>query len=91
MLHCNTQSCLGVKYHNDGKKVMSKGDDNDNLGGTNYLAWLLISLVTVIMLSLVLPFPISLVAIRSLKDLGFLSEEKEGIRAPLSEKLQEHI
>jgi hypothetical protein len=32
-----------------------------------------------------------LVAIRSLKDLGFLSEEKEGIRAPLSEKLQEHI
>jgi hypothetical protein len=42
-------------------QVMSRANENDNLGGTNYLAWLFISLVTVIMLSLVLPFPISLV------------------------------
>jgi hypothetical protein len=42
-------------------QVMSRANENDKLGGTNYLAWLFISLVTVIMLSLVLPFPISLV------------------------------
>ena len=40
---------------------MSKSNENDNLGRRNYLAWLSISLVAVIIVSLVLPFPISLV------------------------------
>jgi len=41
---------------------MSKANDrNVNLAENNGLAWLVISLVSVVMLSLVLPFPISLV------------------------------
>ena len=34
---------------------------NNNIGGMNYLVWLLISLGIVIVLSFVLPFPISFV------------------------------
>jgi hypothetical protein len=34
---------------------------NNNIGGMNYLVWLLISLGTVVILSFVLPFPISFV------------------------------
>lgn len=43
------------------KEVMGKMEDNDNLAGKSYLAWLFIFLVTVVMISLILPFPISLV------------------------------
>jgi hypothetical protein len=39
--------------------VMSRA--NNNIGGMNYLVWLLISLGTVVILSFVLPFPISFV------------------------------
>ena len=42
-------------------QVMSKANDNDNLAQKNYLAWLLISLVIVVVLFLILPFPNSLV------------------------------
>jgi len=40
-------------------RVMSKPNENGNLVGDNYLAWLLISVVIVVILTLVLPFPIS--------------------------------
>lgn len=40
---------------------MSKGKVNDNHVTKNYLAWLFISLVTVVMVSLILPFPMSFV------------------------------
>jgi len=39
---------------------MSKADDNDNLSGGGYLAWLFISVVTILMVTLIIPFPISL-------------------------------
>ena len=40
---------------------MSRAKDNDNFAANNYLAWLFISLVTVVMVSLILPFPMSFV------------------------------
>ena len=40
---------------------MSKPEDNDNLVSKNSLAWLLVSLVTVVMVSLILPFPMSFI------------------------------
>ena len=40
---------------------MSKPEDNNNLVSNNSLAWLLISLVAVVILSLLLPFPISFI------------------------------
>jgi hypothetical protein len=41
--------------------AMSKANDDNNPSGTNYLAWLFISLVTVLMVNLILPFPVSFV------------------------------
>ena len=40
---------------------MGKGKGNDNHVTRNYLTWLFISLVTVVMVSLILPFPMSFV------------------------------
>jgi hypothetical protein len=40
---------------------MSKGKDNDMHATSTYLAWLFVSLVTVVMVSLILPFPISFI------------------------------
>lgn len=40
---------------------MIRAQDNDNVATKNYLAWLFISLVAVVMVSLVLPFPMSFV------------------------------
>ena len=54
-------SCqLRIKYYSGQKLSMSKA--NDSPFGKTYLAWLFVSVVTVFMVSLVLPFPISLVA-----------------------------
>jgi len=40
---------------------MSKAEDKDKPAWKNSLGWLLISLVTVVMVSLMLPFPISFI------------------------------
>jgi len=51
---------LRVKYYSGQKLSMSKA--NDSSFGMRCLAWLFVSVVTVFMVSLVLPFPISLLA-----------------------------
>jgi hypothetical protein len=51
---------LCIKYYSGQKVSMSKADDSPF--GKKYLAWLFVSVVTVIMVSLALPFPISFVA-----------------------------
>ena len=50
---------LPIKYYSGQKVSMSKSKDGPF--GKKYLAWLFVSVVTVLMLSLVLPFPISFV------------------------------
>ena len=65
-------------------QMMSKPNQNDNLDRDNYLAWLLISLVIVVILTLFLPFPISflvsLIVIFSLNiirtDIAYLVNDK---------------
>ena len=51
---------LCVKYYSGQKVSMSNA--NDGPFGKSYLAWFFVSVVTVFMVSLVLPFPISFVA-----------------------------
>ena len=50
---------LSVKYHNDENYVMNRA--NNNIGWMNNLVWLLISLGMVVILSFLLPFPISFI------------------------------
>jgi hypothetical protein len=65
-------------------QMMSKPNQNDNLARDSYLAWLLISLVIVVILTLFLPFPISflvsLIVIFSLNiirtDIAYLVNDK---------------
>ena len=40
---------------------MSRAEDDNNFGRKSSMAWLFISLVTVVIVSLILPFPISLI------------------------------
>ena len=60
VLHCNTPDSYGLNIIMLKNQLMSKANENDNLVGESHLAWLFITLITVVILSLVLPFPISL-------------------------------
>ena len=40
---------------------MSRAEDNNNIGGKSSLVWLFVSLVTVVIVSLILPFPMSFI------------------------------
>jgi hypothetical protein len=51
---------LRVKYYSGQKVSMNKA--NDSPFGKKFLAWFFVSVVTVFMVSLILPFPISFVA-----------------------------
>ena len=78
---------------------MSKADDNDNLSGGGYLAWLFISVVTILMVTLIIPFPISLavsliiiIALYVIRaDMGLKKTGMGGIRVGINQSLPQDL
>ena len=59
ILHCNTPNSWTLNNIMKKKYIMNKVNDGNDLVEQKYLSLLLFSLATVVLLSLVLPFPIS--------------------------------
>ena len=62
VLHCNTPNSKGINMIEKIIHLMTNSNEYENLAGKNQLPWMLISLGTVIILSLVLPFPVGFLA-----------------------------
>lgn len=62
VLHCNTPNSKGINITEKVIHLMISPNEYENLTGKNQLAWMLISLSMVVILSLVLPFPVGLFA-----------------------------
>jgi len=62
VLQCNTPNSKGINIIKKIIHLMTNPNEYENLAGKNQLAWMLISLGTVVILSLLLPFPIGFLA-----------------------------
>ena len=62
VLHCNTPNSKGINITEKIIHLMTSPKEYENLTGKNQIAWMLISLGMVVILSLVLPFPVGLFA-----------------------------
>jgi rubrerythrin len=62
VLHCNTPNSKGINMIEKIIHLMTNSNEYENLAGKNQLPWMLISLGTVVILSLVLPFPVGFLA-----------------------------
>lgn len=62
VLQCNTPNSKGINTTEKIIHLMTSPNEYKNLTGKNQLAWMLISLGMVVILSLVLPFPVGFFA-----------------------------
>jgi hypothetical protein len=62
VLQCNTVNSKGINMMGKIIHLMTSPNEYENITGKNQLAWMLISLGIVVMLSLLLPFPIGFLA-----------------------------
>ena len=62
VLQCNTPNSKGINIMDKIIHLMTNHDEYEKLTGKNQLAWMFISLGTVIILSLLLPFPVGFLA-----------------------------
>ena len=62
VLQCNTPNSKGINIIKKIIHLMTNPNEYENLTGKNQLAWMLISLGIVVILSLLLPFPIGFLA-----------------------------